>query len=57
MRVKIFHGLDSRHINMWLYDHPDIEVVSTNITCNEYAHTYVILYKTKDKPYEQDDLA
>lgn len=42
-----FPDLDDleKEVNAWLQDHQNIEIVSTNFTCNSLGWGYSILYK------------
>ncbi len=48
-KIKIFCGPEEYEINLWLQDHTNIEVISSNLACNEYGWRYTILYKEKDE--------
>lgn len=48
IRIKIFSPVYEQNIQTWLIDHVNIEIISTNLTSNEYGSIYSILYKEKD---------
>jgi hypothetical protein len=49
IKIKIFYAPEESTINLWLQDHTNIEVISSNLACNEYGWRYTILYKKKDE--------
>ena len=59
MRVKVFHHSSCKtnaqfetDINLWLMDHKNIEVISTDRTNN----SYIILYKESDVGNDADEV-
>lgn len=49
IKIKIFSPVIQQTIQMWLIDHPNIEIISTNLTSNEYGSIYTLLYKEKEE--------
>jgi hypothetical protein len=45
IKIKIFAPVYQQAIQEWLIDHQNIEVISTNLSSNEYGSIYSILYK------------
>lgn len=52
IRIKVFSPVYEQTIQTWLIDHTNIEIISTNLTSNEYGSIYTILYKTKGEAHE-----
>jgi hypothetical protein len=56
MKVKIFLLLNptssEQHINRWLQDHQNIDVISVKVTDNQY----IILYKEINKGSDADEV-
>lgn len=47
IKVKFFWGSLDNSVQNWLNDNQGIEVVSTNLTSNDYGSVFCILYKER----------
>jgi hypothetical protein len=52
IKIKIFSPVYQQTIQTWLIDHINIDIISTNLTSNEYGSIYTILYREKGATHE-----
>lgn len=52
IKIRVFSPVHQQTIQTWLIDHLNIEIISTNLTSNEYGSIYTILYKQKGETHE-----
>jgi hypothetical protein len=49
IKVKFFFTNFEVAVQTWLYENQEIDIISTNLTSNEYGQIYSILYKERTK--------
>lgn len=56
IKVKFFFTNLQNSVQTWLYEHQNIDIISSNLTSNDYGQAYSILYKETDVGNDADEV-